>query len=84
MCDYKTIDEKITELAEINSLNVIKGYAEMGDVDSILKEAEVLAYRRSYAHFIERELRKKIEYLYQCGFDLEKRVAELENKLDDK
>ena len=41
MCDYKTIDEKITELAEINSLNVIKGYAEMGDVEGVLKEADL-------------------------------------------
>ena len=33
MCDYKTVDEKIAEIVEKNRLNVIKGYAEIGDVD---------------------------------------------------
>lgn len=84
MCDYKTVDEKIAEIVEKNRLNVIKGYAEIGDVEGVLKEAEALAYDRSYAHYIDNELRKKIDYLYKWGHKLESEIAEIEKQLSEK
>lgn len=83
MCDYKTVDEKITEIVEKNRLNVIKGYAEIGDVEGVLKEAEALAYGRSYAHYIDNELRKKIDHLYEWGYKLESKIAEIEKQLSE-
>ena len=84
MCDYKTLDEKIAEIVEKNRLNVIKGYAEIGDVEGVLKEAEALAYDRSYAHYIDNELRKKIDYLYEWGHELESKIAEIKKQLSEK
>jgi len=84
MCDYKTVDEKIAEIVEKNRLNVIKGYAEIVDVEGVLKEAEALAYDRSYAHYIDNELRKKIDYLYEWGHELESKIAEIEKQLSEK
>ena len=83
MCDYKTVDEKITEIVEKNRLNVIKGYAEIGDVEGVLKEAEALAYGRSYAHYIDNELRKKIDYLYELGYELESKIGVIEKQLSE-
>lgn len=83
MCDYKIVDEKIIEIVEKNRLNVIKGYAEMGDVEGVLKEAEALAYGRSYAHYIDNELRKKIDYLYEWGYEIEGWIAEIKKQLSE-
>lgn len=83
MCDYKTLDEKIAEIVEKNRLNVIKGYAEIGDVEGVLKEVEALAYDRSYAHYIDNELRKKINYLYKWGHKLENEIAEIKKQLSE-
>lgn len=83
MCDYRIVDEKIIEIVEKNRLNVIKGYAEMGDVEGVLKEAEALAYDRSYAHYIDNELRKKIDYLYEWGYKLESKIAEIKKQLSE-
>ena len=84
MCDSKTVNEMISGITERSRLNLIKAYAEIGDVEGLVREVEALLYESSYAHYIDNELRKKIDYLYEWGYELEGKIAEIEKQLAEK
>lgn len=84
MCDGKTPYDKIVEITEKMQLEAIKTWAELGNVELVLKEAESLLYNRSYACYCDNELKKKIDYLYEWGYQLESKIADLEKQLSEK
>ena len=79
-----TDKEMIKALSEKMHLQAIKAFAEMEDVEHVLKEAEALFYERSYACYCNDEDRKNINYLYEMCYELNGRMTELEKKLDNK
>lgn len=72
----------ITEITNKNRLEVIKTFAELGNIELVLREAEALAYGRSYAHICDNELKKEIDSLYKMVYELEEKVANLTKQLD--
>ena len=81
MCKDKTDDERLQEIVERNRLKAIQAYAEIGDVESVLKEVQTLFYGRSYARFVDRYMEKQINDLFDMCYRLNEKMEMLEKQL---
>lgn len=81
MCKDKTRDERLQMLAEKAHLNAIKSYAELGNAELVLKEAEALFFERSYAGFVDNGRTKQIDNLFEMCYKLTDRITKIEEQL---